>query len=77
MKLGISLMNDYEWIDDCFRVEKKRFGTWISYDKEGKGIITTIEEERCISATRWYLQAKQEGFPDPTIQYDGTVGGKL
>lgn len=70
-------MNDYEWIDDCFRVEQKRFGTWSSYSKEGEGIITTLTKERCIAATRWYLQAKQEGFPDPTIQYDGTVGGKL
>lgn len=70
-------MNDYEWIDDCFRVEQKRFGTWSSYNKEGEGIITTLTKERCIATTRWYLQAKQEGFPEPVIQYDGTVGGKL
>lgn len=70
-------MNDYEWIDDTFRVEKKRFGTWSSYDKEGKGIITTLTEEHCINTTRWYLKSKQEGFTEPTIQYDGVVGGKL
>ena len=70
-------MSDYEWIDECFRVEQKRFGTWISYDKESQGILTTLSKEHLISATRWYLRAKQEGFPDQTIQYDGTVGGKL
>jgi len=70
-------MSDYEWIDECFRIEKKQFGTWTSYDKEGKGIITALTEEHCRSTTRWYLQAKQEGFPDPTIQYNGTVEGKL
>jgi hypothetical protein len=70
-------MNDYEWIDECFRVEQKRFGTWTSYDKEGQGILTTLDKEHLIASTRWYLRAKQEGFPDPTIQYDGTVGGKL
>jgi hypothetical protein len=70
-------MSDYEWIDNCFRVEQKRFGTWTSYSKDGEGILTTLSKEHLISSTRWYLQAKQEGFPDPTIQYDGTVGGKL
>ncbi|MFZ9204326.1 MAG: DUF7468 family protein [Candidatus Nanopelagicaceae bacterium] len=70
-------MSDYEWIDECFRVEQKRFGTWSSYDKEGQGILTTLSKEHLISATRWYLRAKQEGFPELTIQYDGTVGGKL
>ena len=70
-------MNDYEWIDNCFRVEQKRFGTWSSYDKDGKGILTALHKDGLISATRWYLQAKQEGFSEPTIQYDGTVGGKL
>lgn len=70
-------MSDYEWIDECFRVEQKRFGTWTSYDKEGKGILTTLGKEHLIDATRWYLRAKQDGFSEPTIQYNGTVGGKL
>jgi hypothetical protein len=70
-------MSDYEWIDECFRVEQKRFGTWTSYDKEDKGILTTLSKEHLIDATRWYLRAKQEGFSEPTTQYDGTVGGKL
>ena len=70
-------MSDYEWIDDAFRIEQKRFGTWSSYGKEGEGILTALNKDGLISATRWYLRAKQEGFPDPTIQYGGTVGGKL
>jgi hypothetical protein len=70
-------MSDYEWIDDEFRVEQKRFGTWSSYSKEGEGILTTITKEHLIASTRWYLQAKRKGFPETGIQYDGTVGGKL
>ena len=70
-------MSDYEWIDDEFRIEQKRFGTWTSYSKEGEGILTTINKEHLISSTRWYLRAKREGFPEKGIQYDGTFGGKL
>jgi hypothetical protein len=76
----MSEQQDYEWYETPygkFRVEQKRFGTWSSYDKDGQGILTTLSKEHLISSTRWYLRAKQEGFPDPTIQYDGTVGGKL
>ena len=76
----MSEQQDYEWYETPygkFRVEQKRFGTWTSYSKDGEGILTTLSKEHLISSTRWYLRAKQEGFPDPTIQYDGTVGGKL
>ena len=76
----MSEQQDYEWYETPygkFRVEQKRFGTWSSYDKDGQCILTTLSKEHLISSTRWYLRAKQEGFPDPTIQYDGTVGGKL
>jgi len=69
-------MSDYEWIDDCFRVEQKPWKTWASYDKEGSEIITSLHKELCISSTRWYLQAKQDGFPEST-KYEGEVGGKL
>jgi hypothetical protein len=69
-------MSDYEWIDDCFRVEQKRWKTWASYDKEGNEIITSLHKELCVSSTRWYLQAKQDGFPEAT-KYEGEVGGKL
>ncbi len=69
-------MSEYEWIDDCFRVEEKRWGTWSSYDKDGKEIITSLTKEQCILATRFYLKGKQEGFEE-TETYDSVVGGKL
>jgi len=65
--------------DDCFFVEEKKYGLWSSTDKEGNGIITSLTEEECVRATRWYLKAKQEGEFDKTEQktYSGEVGGKL
>ena len=53
-------MSDYEWIDDCFRVEEKKYKTWDSYDKEGKGIVTSLTKEECINATRYILKSRQE-----------------
>ena len=49
------------------------------YDKDGKCIVTSLNEEECVRATRWYLKAKQEGEFDksPEKTYDSTVGGKL
>jgi hypothetical protein len=70
-------MQEFEWIDDCFRVEEQKWGTWRSYDKEGNGIITSLQKELCISATRWYLKNKQEGFVENQVKYEGVVGGKL
>lgn len=70
-------MTDYDWIDDCFRVEEKRWGTWSSYDKDSKELITSLHKEGCIAATRWYLKTKQEGFIENGVKYEGVVGGKL
>jgi hypothetical protein len=67
-------MSDY--IDDAFRVEQTRWKTWRSFDKEGNGIITALNEEVCVNATRFYLKGLQEGWGD-TKTYEGTVGGKL
>ena len=63
-------------IDDCFYVEEKKYGLWHSYDKDGKGLITALTEDQCISGTRFYLKGIQEGWTE-TKSYDGTVGGKL
>lgn len=63
--------------DDAFNVDAKKWGTFTSYDAEGCALITSLTEEQCVSATRWYLKAKQEGFTDTETSYDGTVGGKL
>ena len=64
-------------IDGAFTVDKARWGTWRSYDAEGKELVTSLTEEACINATRFYLKARQEGFTDEVASYEGTVGGKL
>lgn len=65
--------------DDAFYVEHKSWGTWQSHYPDGKGIITSLTEDQCVTATRWYLKAKQEGEFDksPEKSYSGEVGGKL
>jgi hypothetical protein len=63
-------------IDDCFYVEEKSYGLWGSTDKDGNGLITSLTEEQCISATRFYLKGRQEGFAESRT-YEGQVGGKL
>ena len=63
-------------IDDAFYVEQKRYGLWGSSDKDGKGLVTSLTEEQCISATRFILKGRQEGFSTSRI-YEGEVGGKL
>jgi hypothetical protein len=64
-------------IDGCFTVDKARWGTWRSYDHNGKTIVTSPTEESCIDATRCYLKWQQDGFTDSTKSYDGVVSGKL
>ena len=63
--------------DDCFYVQQKKYGLWYSTDKEGQGLITSLTEEQCVSATRFYLKGRQEGFPEPEKVHEGVVGGKL
>ena len=46
-------------IDECFYL-KQKYGTWCSYDKEDRSLVTSLTEEQCISSTRWYLQFLQE-----------------
>jgi len=71
------IMEGSELIDDAFYVKQQRWGTWDSYDKDGKGLVTSLTEEQCISATRFYLKGRQEGFPEPEKVHEGVVGGKL
>jgi hypothetical protein len=63
--------------DNCFYVQQKKYGLWYSNDVEGNGLITSLTEEQCISATRFYLKGRQEGWPEPEKVHEGTVGGKL
>lgn len=69
-------MSETTLIDDAFWIKKQRWGTFVSVGTDDKEIITALSEEGCISATRWYLKAKQEGFEE-TKTYDSVVGGKL
>jgi len=69
-------MEESKLIDDCFYVELKKWGTWDSYDREGKCLITSLTEESCINATRFYLKGLQEGFQE-VKSHQGTVDGKL
>jgi hypothetical protein len=69
-------MSDKQLIDEAFYVEKCTWGTWKSYDKEGNALVTSLSEEQCTSATRFYLKGRQEGFTESTT-YEGQVGGKL
>ena len=64
-------------IDDAFYVEHKQWGTWDSYDVNGKCIVTSYTEDSCINATRFVLKGKQEGFSEPVKVYDSQVSGKL
>ena len=71
-------MMEKKLYDDCFYVEQKRWGTWQSHYQDGKGIITSLTEEECVRATRYYLKIKQEGtINDNVVTYSGTVDGKL
>jgi hypothetical protein len=69
-------MNEKKLIDDAFYVDEKKYGLWYSTDKEGNGLITSLTEDSCISATRFYLKGRQEGFSESKT-YEGQVGGKL
>lgn len=69
-------MSEKKLIDDAFYVFQQKWGTWDSTDKEGNGLVTSLTEESCISATRFYLKGLQEGFSE-TTSYSGKVDGKL
>lgn len=70
------MTDEFNWIDDCFRVEKGKF-LWHSYLKDGTPVISSLTEQLCASATQSYLKQKQEGFSDQFKSYDGVVDGKL
>jgi hypothetical protein len=71
-------VEDTVLIDEAFTVDKARWGTYRSYDKEGKGLVTSFTEDGCIQATRFYLKGLQEGWDDHnTVEHEGSVGGKL
>ena len=65
------------WIDDTFRVEYSKWGTWSSFDKMENKLVISLTEEICVNATRFYLKRKQEGFSSEDRSYSGVVDGKL
>lgn len=69
-------MQESKLIDNCFYIDQKKYGLWYSTDKDGNGLITSLTEQSCIEATRFYLKGRQEGFFE-SKSYDGQVGGKL
>jgi hypothetical protein len=69
-------MSEKKLIDDAFYVDERKYGLWYSTDKEGNGLVTSLTEESCISATRFLLKGRQEGFSESKT-YTGQVGGKL
>lgn len=67
-------------IDDVFYVEQKKYGLWHSVDKEGKNIVSSLNKEECVKATRFILKGRQEGWnKGQTIVKlkNSTVEGKL
>jgi hypothetical protein len=70
-------MNEKKLIDDCFYIQQKKYGLWYSTDLEENGLVTSLTEEQCISATRYILKGWQEGFPETETVHEGVVGGKL
>ena len=70
--------NELHFYDDTFSIEKTKWGTYRSHDKEGKELITSLTEDLCLESTRWYLKASQDGFDSlASSTYSGEVRGKL
>jgi hypothetical protein len=47
-------------IDDAFWIKRQRWGTYVSVGSDDLEIITSLTEEQCVKATRWYLKFRQE-----------------
>ena len=72
----------YEWHETPygeFRVEKKRFGTWTSYGKDGTPLITGLTREAVTQGTPHHLEGVATNWANcrTSDPYDGAVGGKL
>jgi len=70
---------EYEWIDDAFRVEQTRF-MWKSVRKDtGKDFLFSLEKEEVIKMSRWYLKQLADGTLEKhtKVVNSGVVGGKL
>ena len=57
-------MTEKNLYDDAFYTTKTYCGTWQSQDKDGSNIISSLTEESCIDATRYYLKCKQDSLSE-------------
>ena len=69
-------LNLEQLYDEAFYVEQSSWKTWKSYDKDRNALVTSLTQETCIAATRFYLKGKQEGWGESQT-YSGKVDGKL
>ena len=67
---------DQTLIDDAFYILKERF-LYQSFDREDKRLVAGLTEESVIRTTRFYLKGIQDGWDEPAVVHEGTVGGKL
>lgn len=73
-------MENIEWIDDSFRMEKTRMGLWKSVLKDGeKDFLFGMEYDKVLEMSRWHLKCLRDGTLDQysKVVNDGKVGGKL
>ena len=67
-----------ELIDDMFYIKRQSWGTFVSHLADGTPLVTSLTEELCLAATRFWLKGSQEGWDTAeTKTYDSSVGGKL
>lgn len=62
--------------ENSFYIKKSDWGTYKSFTKDDKPLITSLTEDDCIFSSRAYLKWTQEGFPESKSYY-GKVDGKL
>ena len=72
--MELKLENLYD--DGAFYVEQSNWKTWKSFDKDRNALVTSLAQETCVAATRYYLKGLQEGWGE-TKTYSGEVDGKL
>ena len=72
-------ISEYEWIDDCFRVWKTRFGLWSSETKQARLMLTGPTIDSVVILTRLHLKCEQEETLHIYTRVVGSavVGGKL
>jgi len=72
-------ISEHEWIDDCFRVWKTRYGVWSTETKQGRRMLTGLTREAVVDMTRWHLKCEQEGTLHLYTRVVGSaiVSGKL